>query len=77
MKSLLPVLCALIFLTCAASTQAQGPQGYGSDSKDRTSWFHRQTKTKRTKEQRQPLYTTPKSVGWCQRNPGPAGAGAK
>jgi hypothetical protein len=78
MKTLLLVLCGVIFLcTACPGSFAQGPRGAGSErhhKKFHLKWFHRQPHYEKTP----PLHTVPKSVGWWHhRNPGPAGAGVK
>jgi len=50
-----------------------GPAGAGSD-KAKKAKAHRET---HQREKREPLYKTPKTVGWWHKGPGPAGAGVK
>jgi hypothetical protein len=87
MKRLLLAICGVIFLTCVGAVPSlharkQDPQAQGTNANEKHHWYsmhHREKshKTKAGKDNREPLHTTPNSVGWWHPEPGPAGAGAK
>ena len=80
MKRLLLVLTCAVSLSMAAplaTFSAQKPQGYGSDHKHSWFSFHWGHKEKHHRDKHDPLYKTPRSVGWWHHSPGPAGHGAK
>jgi hypothetical protein len=87
MKRILLGICCLLILGGGAivPTASAGdwkfwhrhkktPATANANHKDKPSKHHRE---RETRDSSGALYSTPKTVGWWHRGPGPAGAGAK